>query len=142
MNASTPNTIAMATSKHAKVDDFHQAAEDITAKMINDPSHVTMEDAAYLESRESRALGGVRPPKESIAAEAKRIASTNVKAAAGNTKSNSDGTAPAAGSAPMENPNTGADAHGKADSPLEAEFHDAQQVLDHKCMCIDGHHDE
>jgi len=51
--------------------------------MRNDPASVTKEDAAHLESAESRALGGVRPPKDSVAAEAKRLATANEKSSAG-----------------------------------------------------------
>jgi len=47
--------------------------------MHNNPASVTKEDAAHLESAESRALGGVRPLRDNVAAEAKRLATANEK---------------------------------------------------------------
>ena len=47
--------------------------------MQTDPASVTQTDASYLESRASRAMGGSRPPKDSIAADAQRLAAANVK---------------------------------------------------------------
>lgn len=45
--------------------------------MQHDPSHVTKEEASHLESLESREKGGIRPPRDTIAAESKRMASAN-----------------------------------------------------------------
>jgi Seed maturation protein len=47
--------------------------------MQDAPETVTTADAAYLESRESRAMGGARPPANSISADAKRLASASEK---------------------------------------------------------------
>jgi len=90
-----------------------------------------MKDAAYLESRESRALGGIRPPKESVAAEAKRMASANVRAAA-SAIGNSDGNTARVEPTPDKTTNAVANTSGKADNGLEAEFYDAEQSLSHK----------
>ena len=45
--------------------------------MQNDPAHVTAQDANHLESKEARAAGVRHPPKDSISAEAKRVAAAN-----------------------------------------------------------------
>ena len=41
------------------------------------PETVTSEDAAYLKSREARAEGVAQPPKDSISADAQRLAAQN-----------------------------------------------------------------
>lgn len=46
-------------------------------KMQHDPAHVTARDANHLESKEARAAGIRHPAKDSISAEAKRMAAAN-----------------------------------------------------------------
>lgn len=50
----------------------------IGTKMQNDPISINKEDAAYIQSREHRALG-YRPPHDSVSAEAERMAAANEK---------------------------------------------------------------
>jgi hypothetical protein len=45
--------------------------------MQNDPASITAEDANYLKSREARATGQAQPPKDSVSADAQRLASAN-----------------------------------------------------------------
>lgn len=58
--------------------------------MATDPASITSEDASYLKSREARATGQGQPPKDSISAEAQRLASANEQGIARGT---SQGTA-------------------------------------------------
>lgn len=72
------------SDKHAQ--NFENAAQDVLSKMQQDPSSITPEDANYLKSREARATGQAQPPKDSVSADAQRLAAANEK-----------GTAPKAG---------------------------------------------
>ncbi|KAK4634632.1 hypothetical protein CLAFUW4_00959 [Fulvia fulva] len=69
-------------SQVGKARNFEQAAQEIGQKMQSDPAAVSSEDAAYLKSREARAIGQGQPPADSISADAQRLASMNE----GNTK--------------------------------------------------------
>lgn len=55
--------------------------------MQNAPETVTAEDANYLKSREARATGQAQPPKDSISADAQRLASANERGDAPTTGS-------------------------------------------------------
>jgi hypothetical protein len=45
--------------------------------MQQDPQSITADDANYLKSREARATGQAQPPKDSVSAEAQRLAAAN-----------------------------------------------------------------
>lgn len=82
---STPGTTGTnpeAQSANAKQANLESTAQHVGSKMQTNPSSVTPEDANTLESREHRATG-VRPPTDSLSAEAKRLAAANEKAANG-----------------------------------------------------------
>lgn len=53
--------------------------------MQKDPSSITPEDANYLKSREARATGQAQPPKDSVSADAQRLASANERGTAPKT---------------------------------------------------------
>ncbi|KAK4998538.1 hypothetical protein LTR66_002244 [Elasticomyces elasticus] len=74
---------------------FEQAAQEVGDKMQNAPETVTAEDANYLKSREARVMGQAQPPKDSISADAQRLAAANEQ---GKAPSN-DRTSPKAHSA-------------------------------------------
>jgi hypothetical protein len=59
------------------VQNFESAAQDVLSKMQNDPASITSDDANYLKSREARATGQAQPPKDSVSADAQRLASAN-----------------------------------------------------------------
>lgn len=66
--------------------------------MTTDPTSITSEDASTLESRESRAMGGIRPPSGSMAAEVKHVASMNEQGRSPVSSSGvGDATQPASG---------------------------------------------
>ncbi|CAK4032830.1 Hypothetical predicted protein [Lecanosticta acicola] len=71
------STSAQMQSQVGKTRNFEQAAEEVGAKMRNDPASVTSEDARYLKSREARLTGQNQPPSDSISADAERLASAN-----------------------------------------------------------------
>jgi hypothetical protein len=56
---------------------FESAAQDVLSKMQQDPQSITADDANYLKSREARATGQAQPPKDSVSAEAQRLAAAN-----------------------------------------------------------------
>lgn len=64
---------------------FESAAQDVLSKMQKDPSSITPEDANYLKSREARATGQAQPPKDSVSADAQRLASANERGTAPKT---------------------------------------------------------
>lgn len=64
---------------------FESAAQDVLSKMQKDPSSVTPEDANHLKSREARATGQAQPPKDSVSADAQRLASANEQGTAPKT---------------------------------------------------------
>lgn len=65
------------------VQNFQIALNLVGAKIQNDPSSVTKEDAAYLQSRESRASESGYVEKDSISAEIQRLADANEKTGSG-----------------------------------------------------------
>lgn len=77
--SNTPST-PQAQSTTTKQSNFESVASDVSAKLSQDPASVTPEDANTLESREHRATG-VRPPSDSLSAQAKRVASANERGA-------------------------------------------------------------
>ena len=62
---------------------FEDALQNVSEKAAT--GQVTSQDASRLESRESRLLGGTRPPSESVSAEAKRLASAGGNGGQANT---------------------------------------------------------
>jgi len=64
---------------------FESAAQDVLSKMQQDPTSVTADDANYLKSREARATGQAQPPKDSVSADAQRLAAANEQGAAPKT---------------------------------------------------------
>ena len=54
--------------------------------MQQDPTSVTADDANYLKSREARATGQAQPPKDSVSADAQRLAAANEQGAAPKAK--------------------------------------------------------
>jgi hypothetical protein len=56
---------------------FESAAQDVLSKMQQDPQSITADDANHLKSREARATGQAQPPKDSVSAEAQRLAAAN-----------------------------------------------------------------
>ncbi|KAI4723222.1 hypothetical protein E4T48_00529 [Aureobasidium sp. EXF-10727] len=76
---------AQMQSQVGKVQNFESAAQDVLGKMQQDPNSITAEDANYLKSREARATGQAQPPKDSVSAEAQRLASANERGAAPKT---------------------------------------------------------
>ena len=72
------STASKAQSSADKAANFEATAQQIGEKMHTDPSSVTSSDASTLESREHKAEGH-RPGPDSLAAEAKRLASANEK---------------------------------------------------------------
>ena len=62
-----------AADKHAN---FEAEAKHVQEKLEHDPASITSGDATHTESLEHRALG-YRPPKDSVSAEAKRVAAAN-----------------------------------------------------------------
>ncbi|RPB04501.1 hypothetical protein L873DRAFT_1361030 [Choiromyces venosus 120613-1] len=66
----------MAQSLYMKQQEFQRKADEITRKA---PEEITQDDARELQSKESRARGGIRPPKGSLSAEAQSIADQNAK---------------------------------------------------------------
>ncbi|KAK1991431.1 hypothetical protein LX36DRAFT_753600 [Colletotrichum falcatum] len=68
-------TAATAQSARDRRQNFIAAAGDVARKPARD---ITMEDAAAVQSAESRALGG-RPPKGSASATAQALAAENEK---------------------------------------------------------------
>ncbi|KAI4746042.1 hypothetical protein E4T50_03640 [Aureobasidium sp. EXF-12298] len=60
-----------------RLQNFESAAQDVLSKMQQDPTSITAEDANYLKSREARATGQAQPPKDSVSAEAQRLAAAN-----------------------------------------------------------------
>jgi len=68
---------AQMQSQVGKTQNFEKAAQEVLGKMQADPASVTSEDAAYLKSREARAIGQGQPPADSISAAAQRLASVN-----------------------------------------------------------------
>lgn len=83
------STSAQMQSQFEKNRNFEQAAQEVGGKMQNQPEAVTSEDAAYLKSREARAIGQGQPPSDSVSAEAQRLASMNE----GNTKTSANSEA-------------------------------------------------
>ena len=71
------STSAQMQSQVGKTRNFEQAAQEVGEKLRSQPEAVTSEDAAYLKSREARAMGQGQPPADSISAEAQRVASVN-----------------------------------------------------------------
>ncbi|KAM0723635.1 hypothetical protein Q7P37_000623 [Cladosporium fusiforme] len=71
------STSAQMQSEIGKTRNFEQAAQEVGQKMQGAPETVTSEDAAYLKSREARAIGQGQPPSDSIASDAERLASRN-----------------------------------------------------------------
>nr|POF26077.1 hypothetical protein CFP56_22225 [Quercus suber] len=71
------STSAEMQSQVGKTRNFEQAVQEVGSKMQHDPAHVATEDAAYLKSREARAIGQGQPPADSISADAQRLASAN-----------------------------------------------------------------
>jgi len=68
---------AQMQSQVGKVQNFESAAQDVLSKMQQDPKSITADDANYLKSREARATGQAQPPKDSVSAEAQRLAAAN-----------------------------------------------------------------
>ncbi|KAI4856803.1 hypothetical protein E4T45_01723 [Aureobasidium sp. EXF-8846] len=68
---------AQMQSQVGKVQNFESAAQDVLSKMQQDPTSITADDANYLKSREARATGQAQPPKDSVSAEAQRLAAAN-----------------------------------------------------------------
>ncbi|KAK1967878.1 hypothetical protein LY78DRAFT_691747 [Colletotrichum sublineola] len=68
-------TAATAQSVHDKQQNFIATASDVARKPAQE---ITKEDAAAIQSAESRALGG-RPPKGSVSAKAQALATENEK---------------------------------------------------------------
>ena len=71
------STAAVAQSSVDKHANFVAAAQETAAKIQTDPTSVTAADANHLESLEAHDMGSARPRKDSISAEAKRVASAN-----------------------------------------------------------------
>ncbi|KAK5174106.1 uncharacterized protein LTR77_001186 [Saxophila tyrrhenica] len=71
------STSAQMQSQVGKTRNFEQAAQEVGGKMQAEPGNVTSEDAAYLKSREARAMGQGQPPSDSISADAQRLAAVN-----------------------------------------------------------------
>ncbi|THW37314.1 hypothetical protein D6D21_08310 [Aureobasidium pullulans] len=76
---------AQMQSEVGKTQNFESAAQDVLSKMQKDPSSITPEDANYLKSREARATGQAQPPKDSVSADAQRLASANERGTAPKT---------------------------------------------------------
>ncbi|KAG9651661.1 hypothetical protein KCU95_g11142, partial [Aureobasidium melanogenum] len=76
---------AQMQSQVGKVQNFENAAQDVLSKMQQDPSSITADDANYLKSREARATSQAQPPKDSVSADAQRLAAANEKGAAPKT---------------------------------------------------------
>ncbi|GAB7330609.1 hypothetical protein MBLNU13_g02187t1 [Cladosporium sp. NU13] len=68
---------AQMQSQVGKTRNFEQVAQEVGSKMQNAPETITREDAAYLKSREARAIGQGQPPSDWIASDAERLASRN-----------------------------------------------------------------
>jgi hypothetical protein len=87
---------AQMQSQVGKTRNFEQAAQEVGGKMRDAPETITSEvrvnvleatrldrtlmaiqDAAYLKSREARAMGQGQPPSDSMSAEAQRLAAVN-----------------------------------------------------------------
>ena len=68
-------------SEFTKQRNAQQAEDTIGSKIANDPSSVTPEDAEYIHSRESRALGGQQPLSSSVTSQAQHIAAMNEQGA-------------------------------------------------------------
>ncbi|KAK4507836.1 hypothetical protein PRZ48_001571 [Zasmidium cellare] len=73
-------------SQVGKTQNFEHAAQEVGQKMQQNPASVSSEDAAYLKSREARATGQANPPKDSISADAERLASVNEGATKSTTR--------------------------------------------------------
>ena len=54
--------------------------------MQQDPTSITAADANYLKSREARATGQAQPPKDSVSADAQRLAAANERGGAPNNQ--------------------------------------------------------
>ncbi|KAI5209138.1 hypothetical protein E4T39_01104 [Aureobasidium subglaciale] len=78
---------AQMQSQVGKAQNFGAAAQDVLSKMQQDPSSITADDANYLKSREARATGQAQPPKDSVSADAQRLAAANEKGVAPKTDS-------------------------------------------------------
>ena len=75
------STSAQMQSNLTKQRNAQQAEDAIGAKIANDPYSITAEDAEYVHSRESRALGGQQPPSGSLASQAQQLAAKNQQGA-------------------------------------------------------------
>lgn len=89
------STAAHMQSQVGKTRNFEQAAQQVGQKMQQMPEAVTKEDAAYLKSREARAIGSNNPPAGSISADAEHLAAENQGATRGSTNAGAGSVNPA-----------------------------------------------
>ncbi|KAI7577834.1 hypothetical protein KC316_g10133 [Hortaea werneckii] len=86
---------AQTQSEVGKTRNFEQAAQEIIRKMQQTPEAVTKEDAAYLKSREARAIGTNNPPAGSVSADAEHLAAENLGATKDSSNAGAGGVNPA-----------------------------------------------
>ncbi|KAI7163603.1 hypothetical protein KC349_g1253 [Hortaea werneckii] len=82
-------------SEVGKTRNFEQAAQEIIRKMQQTPEAITKEDAAYLKSREARAIGTNNPPAGSVSADAEHLAAENLGATKDSSNAGAGGINPA-----------------------------------------------
>ncbi|KAK4545670.1 hypothetical protein LTR36_002623 [Oleoguttula mirabilis] len=80
------STSAQMQSEVGRTRNFEQAARELGSKLMNAPET----DAAYIKSREARALGKAQPPAGSISADAPHLAARNEGAIKSSTNSAAD----------------------------------------------------
>ncbi|RMY98090.1 hypothetical protein D0862_07763 [Hortaea werneckii] len=86
---------AQMQSEVGKTRNFEQAAQEIIRKMQQTPEAITKEDAAYLKSREARAIGTNNPPAGSVSADAEHLAAENIVATKDSSNAGAGGVNPA-----------------------------------------------
>ncbi|KAB5559724.1 hypothetical protein GE09DRAFT_1235999 [Coniochaeta sp. 2T2.1] len=75
---------ATAQSIHDRQENAKHVAEEITSKP---EAEITKEDASRMTSAESRAMGGIRPPKDTISAHVQSVADHNAQSQDGQAAS-------------------------------------------------------
>lgn len=86
---------AQMQSEVGKTRNFEQAAQEVIRKMQQTPEAITKEDAAYLKSREARAIGTNNPPAGSVSADAEHLAAENLGATKDSNNAGAGGVNPA-----------------------------------------------